>query len=39
MAYLKSKGLKLIEGPERITLDPSVIFGARYTFSDAGAPG
>jgi hypothetical protein len=38
VAYLKSKGLKLIEGPERTTLEPSAIFGARYTFSDS-APG
>jgi catechol 2,3-dioxygenase-like lactoylglutathione lyase family enzyme len=33
-AYLKSKGLNLIDGPERFTLDPRAIFGARYTFSD-----
>jgi catechol 2,3-dioxygenase-like lactoylglutathione lyase family enzyme len=33
--YLKSKGLNLIEGAERATLDPSAIFGARYTFTDA----
>jgi catechol 2,3-dioxygenase-like lactoylglutathione lyase family enzyme len=34
VSYLKSKGLNLIEGPERTTLDPSAIFGARYTFSE-----
>jgi catechol 2,3-dioxygenase-like lactoylglutathione lyase family enzyme len=40
VAYLKSKGLNLIEGPERTTLDPRQIFGARYSFSDAaGASG
>jgi catechol 2,3-dioxygenase-like lactoylglutathione lyase family enzyme len=33
--YLKSKGLNLVEGAERATLDPSAIFGARYTFTDA----
>jgi catechol 2,3-dioxygenase-like lactoylglutathione lyase family enzyme len=33
-AYLKSKGLNLIDGPERVTLDPRAIFGARYTFSE-----
>ncbi len=36
-AYLKSKGLNLIEGPERTTLDPNAIFGARYTFTDAAS--
>jgi catechol 2,3-dioxygenase-like lactoylglutathione lyase family enzyme len=34
VSYLKSRGLNLIEGPERTTLDPSAIFGARHTFSE-----
>jgi catechol 2,3-dioxygenase-like lactoylglutathione lyase family enzyme len=34
-AYLNSKGLNLIPGPKRTTLDPREIFGARYTFADA----
>jgi catechol 2,3-dioxygenase-like lactoylglutathione lyase family enzyme len=34
VSWLKSKGLNLIEGPERTTLDPGAIFGARYTFSE-----
>jgi methylmalonyl-CoA/ethylmalonyl-CoA epimerase len=33
-AYLKSKGLNLIDGPERATLDPRAIFGARHTFGE-----
>ncbi len=37
LAYLRSKGLNVIEGHERATLDPNAIFGARYTFTD-GAP-
>jgi methylmalonyl-CoA/ethylmalonyl-CoA epimerase len=34
ISYLKSKGLNLIEGPERTTLDPQAIFGARHTFTE-----
>jgi catechol 2,3-dioxygenase-like lactoylglutathione lyase family enzyme len=34
LSYLKSKGLNLIEGPERTTLDPSAIFAARHTFGE-----
>ncbi len=33
-AYLKSRELNLIEGPERTTLDPRSIFGARHTFGE-----
>ena len=34
LQYLRSKGLHLIEGPERTTLDPNDAFGARHTFSE-----
>ena len=34
LEYLKSKGLHLIDGPERTTLDPRDAFGARHTFAE-----
>jgi len=37
LEYLKSKGLHLIDGPERTTLDPRDAFGARHTFAEQGS--
>jgi catechol 2,3-dioxygenase-like lactoylglutathione lyase family enzyme len=34
LEHLKSKGLHLIDGPERTTLDPRDAFGARHTFAE-----
>jgi methylmalonyl-CoA/ethylmalonyl-CoA epimerase len=34
LEYLKSKGLHLIDGLERTTLDPRDAFGARHTFAE-----
>jgi hypothetical protein len=39
LEYLKSKGLHLIDGPERTTLDPRDAFGARHTFAEKRALG
>jgi hypothetical protein len=37
LEHLKSKGLHLIDGPERTTLDPRDAFGARHTFAEQRA--